>query len=81
MVGGIIIGITRAEGRSTRLNVQGQGCEFNDTRQVIVNENQHVLNLGDAIWWQCGKAYWSPKFNGDFETGSRDIPIEMVSHS
>ena len=26
MVGGIIIGITRAEGRSTRLNVQGQGC-------------------------------------------------------
>ncbi len=81
MIGGIVIGITRSPNLETRVNVQGTGCECNDTRQVVLVEGDHRINLDDFLWWQCGFAYWTPKFHGETESGSHDIKLEMKWHS
>ncbi len=78
MVGGVVIGITRTQGR-THVNVadcphyprhgRGDECPRPDTCCVYTDEikvhgGQRVeISIGDSFWWQCGHCYWTPKAN------------------
>lgn len=78
MVGGVVIGITRSEGRC-HVHVadchhyprhgRGDECPCPDTCCVYVDEgsfdegNKVAIQVGDSIWWQCGYCYWTPKAN------------------
>lgn len=78
MVGGVVIGITRSDGK-THVNVancphypkhgRGDECPRPDTCCVYVDEgsfekgNRVAIKVGDSFWWQAGNCYWTPKDN------------------
>lgn len=45
------------------------------------------VKIGDEVWWQCGKVYWTPCTNGvNDRPGKRcgvdyDIPLEKLGYS
>lgn len=57
MVGGHVIGVTRKTDGMSLVNVQGTGCEANDTRVVEVHDEKWIVGLGDSIWWQAHRAF------------------------
>lgn len=80
MVGGTVVGVTFRESEgSVLLHVQGTGCERNDTTHVRCKRHRTMAgrwvqpNVGDSVWWQSGKVYWTP-------AGSRmrDVPLEKI---
>lgn len=81
MVGGTIVGVSRLGCGDFRLNVEGTGCERNDTRTIIVrcNDCRMMASVGDSIWWQSGQAYWTHKTILGAVT--KDEPLELVFHS
>jgi hypothetical protein len=65
------------------LHVQGVDSEANETRLVRVNERMAngrvVIQIGDRVWWQCGKLMWNGK---DWpEHHPRDVQLKLVSHT
>lgn len=78
MVGGIVIGISRKDGRA-HVHVadcphypkhgRGDECPRPDTCCVYTDEvKQHggdkvEIGLGDSFWWQGGSCMWTPKEN------------------
>ncbi len=43
------------------------------------------IRPGDGLWWQCGKAYWTPQENVPWQ-GKKcgvefDIPLEKIGYS
>ncbi len=76
MVGGIVIGLSRKEGK-THVNVadcphypshkRGE-CPVPDTCCVYTKETTETgvgveIRIGDSLWWQSGSCYWTPKEN------------------
>jgi len=74
MIGGVVIGITRKEGKS-HVNVsdcphypkhERGNCPRPDTCCVYTDEvNQNTgqkveVKLNDSFWWQAGRCYWTP---------------------
>lgn len=78
MVGGVVIGVTRATER-THVHVadcphypkhgRGDECPRPDTCCVYTDERRAdgqgkaEINVGDSFWWQGGYCYWTPKEN------------------
>lgn len=92
MVGGKVIGVARGAG-GTLLHVQGtKGSEKNDTCSVRCVERRCdngetiSVQIGDQVWWQCGRVYWTPaevRSSGDTRgCGVRwDIALPKVGYS
>jgi len=82
MVGGTIIGIIRRTGETT-LNVQGHGCEKNDTLCIKVKElADRPILVGDYVWWQGRLALWTPAHSTDQRQGiGVDIKLERIGYS
>lgn len=94
MVGGVVIGLTRADER-THVNVAEsvEGCPHPDTCCVYTDEvNQNTgekvtVAIGDSFWWQGGRCYWTPKANrklpDDESKGgvTYDIPLTKLGYS
>lgn len=78
MVGGVVIGISRKNGR-THVHVadcphypshgRGDDCPNPDTCCVYTDEIRRdgggkvEIQLGDSFWWQGGWCMWTPKEN------------------
>lgn len=78
MVGGVVIGISRKEGRA-HVHVadcphypkhgRGDECPNPDTCCVYTDEIRQrdgkkiEIGLGDSFWWQGGSCMWTPKAN------------------
>lgn len=97
MVGGIVIGLTRRDGRA-HINVadcphyprhgRGDECPRPDTCCVYCDEiDQRTgkivdIHVGDSFWWQCGTCYWTPKANArKVCTPECDIPLGKIGYS
>jgi len=79
MVGGVIIGLSRASDGKTHVHVascphypkhgRGNECPRPDTCCVYTNERrlddggQVTIKIGDSFWWQGGRCYWTPAEN------------------
>lgn len=75
MVGGIIDSVFHSE-NSTSVTVIGTGCEAKDCKGIELVPTDLPLDIGDQIWWQDRKAFWTPK------DGSReDVAIERIGYS
>lgn len=65
----------------------GDECPNPDTCCVYVDESgfkedDRVIQLGDSLWWQSGKCYWTPKGNrGKLCHVDFDIPLPKVGYS
>ena len=66
MVGGKVIGITRAADR-THVNVQDRN--YRDTCCIYIEEKRRSddtpvqIEVGDSLWWQGRDAMWTPAAN------------------
>ena len=76
MIGGKVIGIARRKGE-TLLHVQ----DGKDTCSVWCVEpgskmRMHYgqIELGDSVWWQCGKVYWTSAHYSD-------VPLLKIAYS
>lgn len=78
MIGGNVIGIATT-GEESLVNLRGTGCERNDTIAVRFKHAGNAVNLGDAIWWQSGKCYWTP--GSGPRCGEKDISLDKVGFS
>lgn len=36
------------------------------------------IEVGDSLWWQSGKCYWTPKVHPD---GRSDVPLRKIGYS
>lgn len=102
MVGGVVIGLTRQPDR-THVNVadcphypkHGRGdecprpdtcCVYTDEKRIDNGEAVRIA-IGDSLWWQGGRCYWTPKANRklpDDESkcgGTYDIAIKKIGYS
>lgn len=78
MVGGVVIGLTRRDGK-THVNVadcphypkHGRGdecprpdtcCVYTDEINVKTKEKVEIA-IGDSFWWQAGLCMWTPRAN------------------
>lgn len=80
MVGGVVIGVSlRLEENAVLLNVQGAGCERNDTTHVRCKRHRTIAgrwiepSVGDYVWWQGRVVYWSTASGG-----LNDVPLERL---
>lgn len=80
MVGGFIIGLV-VRGDQALVNVRGTGCEKNDVIAIRCEHLGHKLGLGDAIWWQGDKCYWTPVAATQGRAKDRDIELPKVGYS
>lgn len=97
MVGGVVIGLTRAEER-THVHVadcphypkHGRGdecpnpdtcCVYTDERRVDTGKRVTV-DVGDSLWWQCGCCYWTPQDSPRSRCGvDFDIKLKKIGYS
>lgn len=99
MVGGVIIGVTKQDGRA-HINVADcphypkhgikavsvDGCPYPDTCCVYTDAVRldgggvADIQVGDALWWQGGFCYWTPKDNRtkDDALGGVDYDIRLT---
>lgn len=73
MIGGKVVGISRAD-EGLRLIVAGDASE-SFQRMCVRTRERAWVDLGDSIWWQGGRVYWSRK--GRFS----DVPLTKVGNS
>ena len=100
MVGGVVIGLSEKDGE-THVHVaecphypkHGRGdecprpntcCVYTDARKIETGETVSI-NIGDSLWWQCGRCYWTPKENRS-RAGNRrgidyDIQLTKIGYS
>lgn len=89
MVGGTVIEIIITSTDRLWINCQDK----NDECAIYVRKCHKSMSVseGDAIWWQGGAVYWTPKFNRISEAESRkkghragvnyDIRLERIGCS
>jgi hypothetical protein len=80
MVGGKVIGASLRNGKYL-LNVQDTGKGYSGTCAVrceakrMDNGQPVAVMIGDSVWWQSGKVYWSPG------NSCQDIPLKKIGDS
>lgn len=87
MVGGVVIGVSRTR-HETLLNVRdnnrhGDECAVR-CREVRNDTNEPVqIAVGDQVWWQCGKVYWTPMPRRPCHPvhKTEDIPLDKIGYS
>lgn len=83
VVGGHVVGIVRGE-KNTLLHVEdkrhpdGRHSDYCSVRCVEPAGIQ--VRMGDSVWWQAGKVYWTPRRQRGLEN-VRDYPLEKVGYS
>lgn len=83
MVGGRVVGIARARGEPTQFTVREvrthlPGHPLGSQRCCIrAREREDPVRIGDSIWWQGRRAYWTPQ---PFD-GRADVVLERVGYS
>jgi len=86
VIGGIVIEASESKSRPELIFVdcRGTGCERSSTCGIYVEKNAASLQIeiGDQIWWQGRRAYWTPRLPGNATRGAkdvgRDIPIPRI---
>ena len=48
-----------------------------DECAVHVEDPQRMIQVGDQVWWQAGKVYWTPKGSDK----ARDIAFPKIGYS
>lgn len=86
MIGGRVIEICNVPNRPDVLfvNVADRPYSKIETCGVLVenNETSRKIEIGDAMWWQCGYCYWTPQGTCGGKTGiDYDIAIPKRSGS
>jgi len=89
MVGGIVIEASESKLRPELIFIdcRGTGGERSSTCGIYVEKNAASLQIevGDSVWWQGRKAYWTPRLSGNEPRGpkdvARDIPIPRIGYS
>lgn len=73
MVGGIVIEASESRLRPEVVFVDCHDTKYKQTCAILVEKNETSLKIepGDSVWWQCGKAYWTPQ-------AVRSKPIESL---
>ena len=74
MVGGVVINIvTTGEG----VWVQCLDATYSQDTCAIRVKNADGMKVGDRLWWQGRRAYWTPKP----DDGREDVVLERVGYS
>lgn len=89
MVGGIVIEVSELRLRPEVIFVDTHDTKYKQTCAILVEKNETSLKIepGDSVWWQCGKAYWTPKANINKDISKLkchvdyDIEIRKVGYS
>jgi len=81
MVGGKVIEVCDIPGRDELwVNCADfrQGRKHPDTCSVLVERNadSEQIQIGDKLWWQGGKCYWTPQDESRVE-----VPIRKIGGS
>jgi len=79
MVGGTVIGASLKNGEyllNVKDNKYEQTCAVRCEAKRADNGHQVAVMIGDQVWWQCGKVYWSPS-----GVAQRDIPLKKIGYS
>lgn len=91
MVGGVVIGLSRYSDQ-THVHVaecphhpkhRDIECPRSDTCCVYTDEKRVSdgvkveIGIGDALWWQSGSCYWTPKENTSRERCGIDFDIQL----
>jgi hypothetical protein len=74
MVGGEVINIVR---QSQSTWIQCMDRTYSDQTCAIRVRDAKEMKIGDALWWQGNRAYWTPKP----DNGQEDIVLERVGYS
>lgn len=90
MVGGKVIGIS-VQGDEALVTCEDK---YNVTSVRCKGGRVREIRLGDSVWWQCGKVYWTPKEIADEPTCNHahhyscrkpgieyDIPFRKIGYS
>lgn len=94
MVGGEVVGLSRKSGE-TLLNVRdltyrSDYCAVRCAEKRADTGEPVRIAVGDQVWWQCGKVYWTPKRgtapvcryrDHDGVTAGSDIPLPKIGYS
>ena len=75
MVGGKVINIVQLPD-NTWIQVLDATHSESDTCAIRVERNRHI-KIGDELWWQGTKAYWTPVPL----TGREDVPLVRIGCS
>lgn len=88
MVDGKVVGIVRRLNGETLLNVEDDHCGKGPTDRCAVccvETPLAVIGIGDSVWWQAGKVYWTPGRNRKdypaWRERPRDVPLSKVGYS
>ena len=74
MVGGKVINIVKLSGG---VWVQCQDTTYTQDTCAIRVKDSREMKVGDSLWWQGNRAYWTPKP----DDGREDIDLERVGYS
>ncbi len=68
MVGGIVIGLARGADSTLvhvkdakSVNSSGDECSVRVIERRCSDDSPVAIAVGDSLWWQCGRAMWTPK--------------------
>lgn len=87
MVGGIVIEVVDTKDGSTFIDCRDR-TYHRDTCAIYVktDEKSRRVQIGDALWWQGSKAFWTPAHNRLSEKESKrrghkcGVDYEIVLH-
>ena len=78
MVGGVVVGIVRSDdtllhvGGTRYKSESGHVVDNRDDRICVrVDEGNEEIRLGDRVWWQGRRIYWTP-------VGRADDRVEVI---
>ena len=62
MVGGIVIEVVE---QAERVFIDCRDTKYRDTCSIFVerDKNSERVEIGDMVWWQGHKAFWTPQAN------------------
>lgn len=79
MVGGTVIGVSLKNGEcllNVKDNTYNQTCAVRCESKRADTGQPVAIMVGDQVWWQCGKVYWSAG-----GVAERDIPLRKIGYS
>lgn len=85
MVGGKVIEVCDIPGRSELwVNCADfpSGRRRPDTCSVLMERSadSEQIQIGDSVWWQCGKCYWTPQDKSRVDVAIRKVGGSGVSY-
>ncbi len=84
MIGGRVIEVCEVKTRPGKLfvNVADRPYNYVETCGVLVQdcENSRMIEIGDNLWWQGSKCYWTPQ-NSPREKQGIDFDIQIAKMS